>query len=187
VSTTYFETDTNSDVNKNTVDAPAVSPTLSQSAPGAASQTITLPGSGTGVQHWFIAASDDPGADGTDGTHTLGFNVTTANMNVSGLVVRAHRLNSAGTSQATASFAGFATTALQSTGVKSGTTSTSLGTWASGDRLGIQLQMNNGSMSAQSVVFEVGADTTDEADVAPWTIGGAPAPTVKTLAVLGVG
>lgn len=179
MATTYFETATDSDLDKNTVTAPAISSKLLQTAPGSASSlTITLPSSGSG-EFWFITEPGDPGTTGgTDPTgFTVSINVTTANMNISrGGAHELHRLNSSGVVQATRGFDSTSTWP-QSTGVKSWTDSvgiTALGTFGATDRLGVKFPITNGAMSTQSIVIEVGLANGNEEVIAPWTFAAVP-------------
>lgn len=172
MATTYYEDTASSDLNKNTVSAPANSTKLLQTAAGSGSSlTITLPSSGTSLDHFFIAEPNDPSSGGGTGSQSYSakLNVTTANMNLTLPGVFVARLNSAGVQQSSAQIA--ANVDVTTTGVRTiGPASANLGTFAAGDRFALQLRFTNGQMSTQSCVLEVGLANGNEEVTAPWTI-----------------
>lgn len=176
MATTYYEDATASDLNKNTVSAPANSTKLLQAAAGSASSlTITLPSSGTSLDHVFITEPANPDASGGTGSqnYTATLNVTTANMNLTLPGVFVTRYNSAGVQQSSVLIG--ANIDVATTGVRTiGPVAANLGTFATGDRFALSLRFTNSAMSVQSVVFEVGLASGNEQLTAPWTISSGP-------------
>jgi hypothetical protein len=183
VATTYFETNTASDLNANTVSAPATSRKLLQAAPGSASSLTITTTSTTVVLCCFFTEPADPDTAGGSGSrsYTVKINVTTANLNQSAMTVQMNRVNSAGTVQTTGSLTGSLDPG--TTGVKTTTFSTDLGTFAAGDRMRMDFRCASLSMSTQSSVIEVGLANGNEELTAPWTIGPVTRPPIQSRVV----
>lgn len=173
MSTVYIETVTASDLNFNTLTAPANSVKLLQTAPGSGSSlTLTLASSASAVKHAFVSEPGDPGASGDNSAGwTLTYNITTANVNWAAGTATPQRINAAGVVQASGTAK---TISFTSTGVKTATwlasEVTALGTWNSGDRFVMLWTLNNSAMSVQSIVIEVGLANGNEQVTTPWTI-----------------
>lgn len=127
---------------------------LADAQEAASSITLTAAASGTAAGSYFTAP-DVPGTGGTStGTFTIRTNITTAQ---AGVNFRANlmRVNSAGTVQTTV----LGTYAAASAGVRIQTyTDPALGTWATGDRLRVQYQIQNTNTmgGSKGITFETG-------------------------------
>lgn len=129
---------------------------------------------------YLFTEPGDPSTVGiSTGTFTFKLNVTTGDTNLS-VVPSLNRINSAGTNQAgpVASPTGSQTLGA---GIKTWTwTNPALGTWASGDRLRIQLPFVNAAAHATTTIT-IEWQTADSSLLTPWTFAG---PTPYTFSVL---
>ncbi len=135
----------------------------------------------------------EPSTDGDNtGTFTMTFEITVGDTNVRFTDVLLHRVNSSGTSQASVS-TGTTTPVTMATGTHAFTfSSPAVGSWSSGDYLGIEVQYDNLSEHGgdESITFQFGntGSTTDLS--VPFTIDhtpAGPAAGLRTLSLTGAG
>lgn len=135
----------------------------------------------------------EPSSDGSNtGTFTMTLEITVGDTNVRFDDVILHRVNSSGTSQASVS-TGTTTPVSMAAGTHSFTfSSPALGTWASGDYGGVEVQYTNTSShgGSESVTFQYGDAANTTGLSAVWTIDHTPpgpAAGLRTLALTGAG
>lgn len=143
---------------------------VSRAAGVADTQSVTVANGTTETDYGFTPAGD-PSTDGGSGSRTWTANVDIAmGNNDLQLAVNIHRINSTGTVQSSGTLSG----EQQATaGVKTFTFSaTDLGTWASGDRFRVDLQLRDTSAHGnENLTYNTEAGGTNV--VAPWTIAAA--------------
>ena len=116
----------------------------------------------------FYTDVDDPSDIGITGDYEVTLNVATGDADVNAEIYIA-RVNSSGTPQAQTAPAAWQTL---TAGIKTfNFTGEDLGSWASGDRLRVWVQLfNNAAHGVASMSF--GVNTVDEYVIAPWTFAG---------------
>jgi hypothetical protein len=116
---------------------------------------------------WFFSEVGDPGTAGAAGNFTVQLAFATQNVNI-GVRVYLQRFNAAGAAQGTAVESGSGSQLASAATRIYSFTNPSLGTWTSGDRLGMRVQFTNvsGSMN-QSCVLAV--NTADAYTATPFT------------------
>lgn len=135
----------------------------------AAGAEITIAVANTATETSFAwTNAGEPGADGATGNYTVEVRVVTENTEIN-ISVQLDRVNSAGTVQASSS----ASAEQQaSAGVKTFTfTALDLGTWSAGDRLRVRYISRDTSVHGNES-YGIGANTTDEQVVAPFSAAG---------------
>lgn len=167
MATTYYEDSTASDVSL----GGSFSHVLTQTQPGATSSDSLSAGSGGGTAvGYYISLASDPGASGTGtGSFTCRLNITTTVSSVT-WAFSLLRINAAGAIQASSAFSSETTCAIL--GVSLATlTNPSLGTFAAGDRLAVEIRITNSNShgGAKGPTWEVGGASDFLA--APWSAG----------------
>lgn len=161
MSTTYYLTNTNSDLSGGDDFNFKILPDTAATA----TNTISVAASATETSYGFTEANV-PSDAGVTGNYSVKLDITTGS-NAMQISIAVARINSSGTVQQESSYTAEQT---GSAGVKTFTlTSINLGTWNSGDRLRVNYRFRNTGThtAATNVIRFNGADTEV---VAPWTI-----------------
>lgn len=110
---------------------------------GVGTETIQAPSGPSNLSYYYTTPTGNPGTGGATGNYTIVLNVSSSTNNTQARV-NVHRVNSSGAIQNSATISAYQSTA--TTGDKTYTfTSQSLGTWAAGDRLAVQVDVQNQS------------------------------------------
>lgn len=160
---TYYLTDIASDLSAGT----EFNTTLTQTTQTAGEVQASV---GLGLTEIGCAFTEAtvPGNKGTTGDITVEANVTVANGSIQ-IAVQVHRVNSAGTVQASS-----ATTAEQSAGALGiltfNLTNVNLGTWVSGDRFRVDYRFRNSAAHGGAQAVTLGTGTTNEEVITPFGV-----------------
>jgi hypothetical protein len=164
MSTEYFMTGDDSDLSGGS----NFSKALDTTAPGDSTQGISVTTNTTETDFLFTPGGD-PGASGITGDYTVIVDITSGNADLQ-VDVAIHRVNSAGTSQASAASDGGEQT--NAVGELTFTfTSADLGTWAAGDRLRVNLVQRDTSLHGdENTTYGIGSSGVRV--TAPWSPAG---------------